>query len=285
MVSIDSWQPDLALRAMAEHQVRWTMLVPTMALQLAVRPEAEGRLVGLTAMTVGGGPMNADALGRAERTLGTTIIRVFGMSECLGHTTTRPDEEASTRLGADGRPFPGTEVRAVDHAGRAVEVGGVGAAQVRGPSLFVGYARDGRPVPRAHRGRVPADRGPGPGRTPTARSRSSAARSRSSSAEAATSTSTRWRRPWRASPPCRRCASFPCRTSCSEKGPRRSSCRRTRTSPWRASRASWTRAGSRRPSGRSSSSSSRTCPRTGWESSRVATRPTSRSAWCGPKVT
>lgn len=146
MVSIDSWQPDLALTTMAEHDVRWTMLVPTMALQLAVRPDAEGRLAGLRAMTVGGGPMNADALERAERTLGTRIIRVFGMSECLGHTTTRPDEDAATRLGADGRPFPGTEVRAVDHAGRAVATGSVGAAQVRGPSLFVGYARDGRPT-------------------------------------------------------------------------------------------------------------------------------------------
>jgi len=145
MVCIDSWQPDRALEAMAEHQVRWTMLVPTMALQLAVRPGAEGRLAGLTAMTVGGGPMNADALGRAETTLGTTIIRVFGMSECLGHTTTRPGEDALTRLGADGRPFPGTEVRAVDPAGGAVEPGSVGAAQVRGPSLFVGYARDGKP--------------------------------------------------------------------------------------------------------------------------------------------
>jgi acyl-CoA synthetase (AMP-forming)/AMP-acid ligase II len=145
MVTIDSWQPDLALSAMAEHDVRWTMLVPTMALQLAVRPGAEGRLTGLSAMTVGGGPMNADALGRAERTLGTRFIRVFGMSECLGHTTTRPDEDASTRLGADGRPFPGTEVRVVDHAGRVVAAGDVGAAQVRGPSLFVGYARDGRP--------------------------------------------------------------------------------------------------------------------------------------------
>ena len=145
MVSTESWQPDLALSTMAEHDVRWTMLVPTMALQLAVRPEAEGRLAGLRAMTVGGGPMNADALGRAERTLGTRIIRVFGMSECLGHTTTRPDEDAATRLGTDGRPFPGTEVRAVDHAGHAVATGSVGAAQVRGPSLFVGYARDGKP--------------------------------------------------------------------------------------------------------------------------------------------
>ena len=147
MVCIESWQPDLALEAMATHDVRWTMLVPTMALQLSIRPSAEGKLSGVIAMTVGGGPMNAGALGRAEETLGTRIIRVFGMSECLGHTTTRPEEDAHTRLGTDGRPFPGTEVRAVDGDGRPLPVGSVGAAQVRGPSLFVGYARNGRPAP------------------------------------------------------------------------------------------------------------------------------------------
>jgi non-ribosomal peptide synthetase component E (peptide arylation enzyme) len=125
------------------------MLVPTMALQLAVRPSAPGRLAGLTAMTVGGGPMDAGALGRAERLLGTRFLRVFGMSECLGHTTTRPDEDEATRLACDGRPFPGTEVRAVADDGRALGVGEVGAAQVRGPSLFVGYARHGRPEPPA----------------------------------------------------------------------------------------------------------------------------------------
>ena len=147
MVCIESWQPDRALEAMATHGVRWTMLVPTMALQLAIRPSAEGRLSGLTAMTVGGGPMNAGALERAEKTLGTRIIRVFGMSECLGHTTTWPGDDTVTRLACDGRPFPGTEVRAVDDDGRTLPVGRVGAAQVRGPSLFVGYARDGRPTP------------------------------------------------------------------------------------------------------------------------------------------
>lgn len=147
MVSIESWKPELALEAMEEHQVRWTMLVPTMALQLSVRPGAEGKLAGLAAMTVGGGPMDAGALGRAELTLGTKIIRVFGMSECLGHTTTRPDEDAETRLARDGRPFPGTEVRAVDADGLPIAVGEVGAAQVRGPSLFVGYARAGCPQP------------------------------------------------------------------------------------------------------------------------------------------
>ena len=147
MVCIESWKPDEALEAMADHDVRWTMLVPTMALQLSVRPSGAGKLTGLKAMTVGGGPMDAGALGRAEQVLGTTFIRVFGMSECLGHTTTRPDDDATTRLGADGRPFPGTEVRAVGDDGRPLPVGQVGAAQVRGPSLFVGYARNGRPQP------------------------------------------------------------------------------------------------------------------------------------------
>ncbi len=278
MVSIDSWQPDLALRAMAEHEVRWTMLVPTMALQLAVRPEAEGRLAGLTAMTVGGGPMNADALGRAERTLGTTIIRVFGMSECLGHTTTRPDEEASTRLGADGRPFPGTEVRAVDDAGRAVEVGSVGAAQVRGPSLFVGYARDGKPsrdltddgfLPTGDLVRVNPDgtitilgrreADHHPGRPQHRHQRGRGGRGAHPLGVAGVRRSRAGRAARREGRGARRVVG---------PGPH----------AWRASRASWTRAGSRSPSGRSSSSSSRTCPRTGWESSRVATRPTSRSA-------
>jgi non-ribosomal peptide synthetase component E (peptide arylation enzyme) len=147
MVCIDSWQPDQALEAMAAHDVRWTMLVPTMALQLSVRPTAEGKLSGLKAMTVGGGPMDAGALGRAEQVLGTKIIRVFGMSECLGHTTTRPGDDAEIRLARDGRPFLGTDVRAVDDDGRPLPVGEMGPAQVRGPSLFVGYARDGRPQP------------------------------------------------------------------------------------------------------------------------------------------
>ena len=147
MVCIETWRPDDALEAMAAHDVRWTMLVPTMALQLSVRPTAQGRLSCLKAMTVGGGPMDAGALGRAEQVLDTKLIRVFGMSECLGHTTTRPDEDAETRLACDGRPFPGTVVRAVGEDGKTLSVGEVGAAQVRGPSMFVGYAREGRARP------------------------------------------------------------------------------------------------------------------------------------------
>lgn len=147
MVCLEKWDPRTAVELMAENEVAWTMLVPTMALQLSLVSGSAGALTSLKGMTVGGGPMNFNALKQAEEHLGTTFLRVFGMSECLGHTTPLPSEDAEVRLGRDGRPFPGTEVRVVDAEGRTLAPGEVGNAQVRGPSLFVGYARDGVPQP------------------------------------------------------------------------------------------------------------------------------------------
>ncbi|EGD44522.1 synthetase [Nocardioidaceae bacterium Broad-1] len=147
MVCLPKWNPADALDLIREEQVRWTMLVPTMALQFAMVDGAAGGLSSLAAMTVGGGPMDAGALGRAEELLGTRFLRVFGMSECLGHTTPLPSDPAEVRLGRDGRPFPGIEVRVVDDQGVPLPGGEVGRAQVKGPSLFTGYARDGAPVP------------------------------------------------------------------------------------------------------------------------------------------
>ncbi|WP_039824700.1 class I adenylate-forming enzyme family protein [Nocardia testacea] len=146
MVTIGRWSPGAALAAMSAHRVAWTMLVPTMALQLSVVEGSAGQLSAMRAMTVGGGPMNQRALAEAEQKLGTTFLRVFGMSECLGHTTPRLDDAPEIRLGRDGRPFPGTVVRAVDEHGAPLPAGEIGDAQVKGPSLFVGYARGGVPV-------------------------------------------------------------------------------------------------------------------------------------------
>ncbi|WP_307796065.1 fatty acid--CoA ligase family protein [Amycolatopsis sp. 195334CR] len=144
---LERWDPAAAVRLMAEHRARWTMCVPTMALQMGAAADRDGALTAMTAMTVGGGPMDAGALGRAERRLGTRILRVFGMSECLGHTTSLPSDDEGRRLGTDGIPFPGTVLRAVDEAGEPVPGGEIGRAQVRGPSLFTGYAQAGRAVP------------------------------------------------------------------------------------------------------------------------------------------
>ncbi|WKN48456.1 class I adenylate-forming enzyme family protein [Nocardioides sp. Arc9.136] len=145
MVCLEKWRPEDAVALLRDRSVAWTMLVPTMALQLSLVPGSAGALSRLRAMTVGGGPMNRQALQQAEEHLGTSFLRVFGMSECLGHTTPLPSDPADLRLGRDGRPFPGTEVRVVDADGRLLPGGTTGNAQVRGPSLFLGYARDGAP--------------------------------------------------------------------------------------------------------------------------------------------
>ncbi|MBP2369458.1 class I adenylate-forming enzyme family protein [Pseudonocardia parietis] len=143
MLLTERWSPPDAVRMMAEHGVRWTMCVPTMALQMGMHAPEPGMLSAMTAMTVGGGPMDSGALARAEERLGTHILRVFGMSECLGHTTSLPSDPGNVRLGTDGVPFTGTHLRVVDEVGTAVPAGTVGRAQVRGPSLFAGYAHSG----------------------------------------------------------------------------------------------------------------------------------------------
>lgn len=145
MVAAAKWNPESAVALLRDQRVAWTMLVPTMALQLTLVDGAEGALTAMRAMTVGGGPMNEKALHNAEVKLDTTLLRVFGMSECLGHTTPLPSDSVDVRLGRDGRPFPGTDLRVVDESGNVLGPGETGSLQVRGPSLFIGYARGGMP--------------------------------------------------------------------------------------------------------------------------------------------
>ncbi|MEU9188470.1 class I adenylate-forming enzyme family protein [Streptomyces sp. NPDC048484] len=149
LVLTAKWDRATAMRRMADADVRWTMCVPTMALQMGAEAAGSGILSGVRAITVGGGPMDRGALARAEQSLGTKILRVFGMSECLGHTSPRPEEPEDIRLGRDGRPFPGTDLRALTPDGAEAGPGVSGLAHVRGPSLFLGYARDGRVDPPA----------------------------------------------------------------------------------------------------------------------------------------
>jgi len=142
-----TWDPDRALAGLRKARAAWLMCVPTQALQLADAAGRSGPLTAMRAMTVGGGPMRLESLAEAESRLGTTIMRVFGMSECIGHTTPRLDDPEEIRLGRDGRPFPGTDLRVVDEHGHPLPVGVTGRAQVRGPSLFLGYAEGGRLAP------------------------------------------------------------------------------------------------------------------------------------------
>ena len=161
MVCLDKWSAEDAVALLRDRHVRWTMLVPTMALQLSLVAGSDGALSSLTAMTVGGGPMDARALENAERHLGTRFLRVFGMSECLGHTTPLPSDPADDPPRARRPTLPGHR----GQGGRHRRPAGAGRRGGQRPGPRTVAVRRVRPrrrptTARPHRRRVLADRRP-----------------------------------------------------------------------------------------------------------------------------
>jgi acyl-CoA synthetase len=131
------------LRAAQAYSCRWTVAVPT---QVQMLTEAAGDpdvgvqpLRAMRTIAVGGAPMHAEALRAWEHALGAPMVRMFGMSECLGHSSTRLTDTPEDRLRYDGLPFEGTDVEAFGPDGSRLSRGSRGQAGVRGPSLFLGY--------------------------------------------------------------------------------------------------------------------------------------------------
>lgn len=142
LVLVDPWVPAEALRRAERYNCGWAIAVPThlfTMVEAARQQEWSGRLP-LRAMAVGGSAMTAELIADADRLLGLKALRMFGMSECMGHASTRPGHALERRQLYDGIPFPGTEEEAFDANLNALPRGERGQAGVRGPSLFIGYA-------------------------------------------------------------------------------------------------------------------------------------------------
>jgi len=152
---VDPWDAATALRTIERHACRWAMCVPT---QLTAMIDAAGTHAPtspLRALAVGGSSMTAELVARAEIELGIRALRMFGMSECMGHASTLPSDPIALRRSSDGLPFPGTQVEAFDTELRMLPRGQRGQAGVRGPSLFIGYCKglgehDARCTPDGH---------------------------------------------------------------------------------------------------------------------------------------
>ena len=75
----------------------------------------------------------------ARAKLGIAVAASWGMTECASITVTPPD--GSRADSSDGRAIANGEVRIVGEDAREVPRGEIGALQVRGASLFVGYLK------------------------------------------------------------------------------------------------------------------------------------------------
>lgn len=143
LVIVDPWDPVAALKLAEKHRCGWAICVPT-HLFMMVEAAKEGRWQGelaFRAIAVGGSAMTPELIVDAEQWLGIRALRMFGMSECMGHASTRPDDSLERRQYSDGMPFPGTEDIAFGSDLRPLGPGERGQAGVRGPSLFLGYCK------------------------------------------------------------------------------------------------------------------------------------------------
>ena len=143
LVIIDPWDPLHALAMMDKYSCRWGICVPTHLVGLTETAKT-GKWTArspLKALAVGGSAMTPGMVADAESLLGIRALRMFGMSECMGHASTRPADSPERRRNWDGAPFPGTRDEAFDTELRILPRGQRGQAGVRGPSLCLGYAK------------------------------------------------------------------------------------------------------------------------------------------------
>ena len=142
LIIVDAWDPRRALELMDAHNCRWGMCVPT-HLHTMVECARSGqwsKRSPLKALAVGGSAMTSQLIADADDLLGIPVLRMYGMSECMGHCSALPTDSLEVRQNSDGKPFPGTQDQALDAQFNPLPAGERGQAGVKGPSLFLKYA-------------------------------------------------------------------------------------------------------------------------------------------------
>ena len=134
------FDPEFALRLMAQHGVRNAFLPPTALKMLRAVPDPAGFGARLRSVGSGGETLGAELLYWGRAAFGLTINEFYGQTECnlvvsscAGLMPARP--------GWMGRAVPGHEVAILDAVGNMLPPGEAGTIAVRRPDpvMFLGY--------------------------------------------------------------------------------------------------------------------------------------------------
>lgn len=138
-----TFDPGRVLHLIQERRITTIMGVPANYLFLAQHPEFDATdLSSLAHAIVGGAPM-PPALLRTWHARGVALTQGYGLTEASPNVLCLPDEDARTRVGSAGRPYPHVDVAVADPVtGEHLEGAADGELLVRGPSVFAGYFRD-----------------------------------------------------------------------------------------------------------------------------------------------
>ncbi|MAF51785.1 MAG: cyclohexanecarboxylate-CoA ligase [Chloroflexi bacterium] len=140
-VLMDMWEPETAVRLIAEEGVTWTMGATPFLMDLTRTDALDRYNVSTLRYFVCAGATIPNALvEEAHQRLPCRVISAWGMTEDGAVTFVRPTDPPSTAAESDGGPVPGMEVRIVNPVSREpLPAGAEGALEARGPGQFVGY--------------------------------------------------------------------------------------------------------------------------------------------------
>jgi acyl-CoA synthetase (AMP-forming)/AMP-acid ligase II len=142
-VFVPSFTPAGVARAIEQHAITDTLLVPTMVQMLIDAPEAAtADLTSLRHLHYGASGISDGVLQRARKALpGTGFIQAYGMTELAPVITllTPKDHDQPTLRRSAGRAAAHVEVRIVGSDGHELPRGTVGEVAARGDSVMLGY--------------------------------------------------------------------------------------------------------------------------------------------------
>jgi len=126
---VDVWDPGVVLRLMTEHGLSFHGGATYFLTSLLDHPDFEPEHLALMPSCGLGGSSVPEAVTRRAEELGIKVFRSYGSTEHPSITGSPRTDPAEKRLGTDGRPLLGVEVR-LDADGQILS---------RGPDCFLGY--------------------------------------------------------------------------------------------------------------------------------------------------
>jgi cyclohexanecarboxylate-CoA ligase len=139
VVVMDRWSPTRAVELVEAHRLVSSAGTPFYLSTLLDEAERSGRDISSLSLFLVGAASVPPALVERAEAAGIVAWRSYGSTEHPGITSGLPTDPVERRVGTDGRPGPGNEVRIVDDEGRDVPAGADGEVLARGPRQFLGY--------------------------------------------------------------------------------------------------------------------------------------------------
>jgi long-chain acyl-CoA synthetase len=142
---------EASLRQLREERVTVVVGAPLEFAMWVGHPDFADSFAGVRFALSGSAPLSAELVSRYAKA-GVRLYEGYGLTEAapvitLNLTPAGDQDWAEPKAGSVGRPLPGVEVRLVDSDGEVVEPGDLGALEVRGANLFLGYWPDGSDGP------------------------------------------------------------------------------------------------------------------------------------------